>query len=84
MSSQVKSSQADMPAVSQEGRQPQQKRARQTRQSILTAALELLEQSGIEKISTNLIARQAQITIEGSHCSAMSQYPRRGSHIICV
>lgn len=43
--------------------QPQQKRARQTRQKILDATLELLQQSGIEKISTNLIARQARVNI---------------------
>lgn len=43
--------------------QPRQKRARQTRQKILDATLELLEKSGIEKISTNLIARQAEVNI---------------------
>jgi len=43
--------------------QPQQKRAQQTRQKILDATLELLEESGIEKISTNLIARQAGVNI---------------------
>ena len=45
------------------GRQPQQKRAQQTRQKILDATLELLEQSGIEKVSTNLIAKQAGVNI---------------------
>jgi len=48
---------------SQTVRQPQQKRAQQTRQRILDATLELLEQSGIEKISTNQIARQAGVNI---------------------
>lgn len=42
---------------------PRQKRARKTRQKILDATLELLEESGIEKISTNLIARQAGVNI---------------------
>ena len=43
--------------------QPQQRRARQTRQRILDATLELLEESGIEKISTNLIASRAGVNI---------------------
>jgi len=43
--------------------QPQQRRARQTRQKILDATLELLEESGIEKISTNLIAGRAGVNI---------------------
>ena len=43
--------------------QPQQRRARQTRQKILDATLELLEESGIEKISTNLIASRAGVNI---------------------
>ncbi len=43
--------------------QPQQKRALQTRQRILDAALELLETGGIEKISTNLIARHGGVNI---------------------
>jgi len=42
---------------------PRQKRALLTRQKILDATLELLEQTGIEKISTNLIARQAGVNI---------------------
>jgi AcrR family transcriptional regulator len=43
--------------------QPRQKRALKTRQKILDATLELLEQSGIENISTNLIARRAGVNI---------------------
>ena len=43
--------------------QPRQKRARRTRQKILDATLELLEHSGIDKISTNLIARRAGVNI---------------------
>jgi AcrR family transcriptional regulator len=43
--------------------QPRQKRALQTRQRILDATLELLEDAGIEKISTNLIARRAEVNI---------------------
>lgn len=43
--------------------QPKQRRALQTRQKILDATLELLEQSGIEKISTNLIADRAGVNI---------------------
>jgi len=42
---------------------PKQKRALQTRQRILDAALELLEQAGIERISTNQIARRAGVNI---------------------
>ena len=43
--------------------QPKQERARQTRQRILDAALELLEDSGIEKLSTNQIASLAGVNI---------------------
>lgn len=42
---------------------PQQKRAFATRRKILDATLELLEHSGIDKLSTNLIARQAGVNI---------------------
>jgi AcrR family transcriptional regulator len=43
--------------------QPLQKRAFKTRQRILDATLVLLENAGIEKISTNLIASQAEVNI---------------------
>ena len=43
--------------------QPRQKRALQTKQRILDATLELLENSGIENITTNAIARQAEVNI---------------------
>jgi len=42
---------------------PRQQRARETRRKILDATLELLEDSGIERISTNLIARRAGVNI---------------------
>lgn len=42
---------------------PRQTRARKTRQKIVDATLAILEHQGIEKISTNLIARQAGINI---------------------
>jgi AcrR family transcriptional regulator len=42
---------------------PRQKRARETRRRILDATLELLEDSGIEKISTNQAARRAGVNI---------------------
>jgi len=42
---------------------PRQQRARETRRRILDATLELLEDSGIEKISTNLVARRAGVNI---------------------
>ena len=44
-------------------RVPKQKRARETRQKILDATLELLEEAGIEKVSTNAIARRAGVNI---------------------
>ena len=43
--------------------QPRQKRALQTRQKILDACLELLEDQGIDKISTNHIACRAGVNI---------------------
>ena len=46
-----------------QGKRPLQSRARLTRQKILDATLELLETEGIEKISTNAIARQAGVNI---------------------
>lgn len=48
---------------SQAAIQPRQKRALKTRRKILDATLELLENAGIEKISTNAIAREAGVNI---------------------
>jgi len=42
---------------------PKQERSRQARESILLATLELLEVSGLEKISTNQIAKAAEVNI---------------------
>ena len=44
-------------------REPKQLRARQTREAVLSATLDILEEQGIEKISTNLIAKTAGINI---------------------
>lgn len=44
-------------------RQPKQKRAKATRQSILQATLELLDEVGIDKISTNVIAKRGGVNI---------------------
>lgn len=46
-----------------EKNRPQQQRAIQTYERILTAAAELLEEVGVERISTNLIAARANITV---------------------
>lgn len=43
--------------------EPKQLRAQQTREAILSATLDILEEQGIEKISTNLIAKTAGINI---------------------
>ncbi|MFT5220734.1 MAG: AcrR family transcriptional regulator [Planctomycetota bacterium] len=48
---------------SNQGNRPLQSRARLTRRKILDATLELLEIEGIDKISTNAIARQAGVNI---------------------
>jgi len=46
-----------------EKNRPQQQRAIKTYESILTAASELLAEVGLERISTNLIAERAGITV---------------------
>lgn len=52
-----------IPPLLLEKNRPQQERAIQTYERILEAAAELLEEVGVERISTNLIARQAGITV---------------------
>jgi AcrR family transcriptional regulator len=42
--------------------QPLQERSRQTFEAILAAAAEVLEEVGIERFSTNLVCRRAQLT----------------------
>lgn len=46
-----------------EKNRPRQERAKRTYESILTAAAELLVEVGVERISTNLIAERAGITV---------------------
>src|ERR1700753_179538 len=45
-----------------EQRQPMQTRSRETFEQLLAATESLLEEVGIERISTNLICQQAQLT----------------------
>ena len=46
-----------------EKNKPQQERAKRTYEAILTAAAELLVEVGVERISTNLVAERAGITV---------------------
>jgi AcrR family transcriptional regulator len=46
-----------------EKNKPQQERAKRTYESILAAAAELLVEVGVERISTNLVAERAGITV---------------------
>jgi AcrR family transcriptional regulator len=46
-----------------EKNRPRQERAKRTYESILTAAAELLVEVGVERISTNIIAERAGITV---------------------
>jgi AcrR family transcriptional regulator len=46
-----------------EKNRPQQERAKRTYEAILTAASELLVEVGVERISTNLVAERAGITV---------------------
>jgi len=46
-----------------EKNKPQQDRAKRTYESILAAAAELLVEVGVERISTNLVAQRARITV---------------------
>ncbi|MCV6614099.1 MAG: TetR/AcrR family transcriptional regulator [Cellvibrionaceae bacterium] len=46
-----------------EKNKPQQQRAIQTYERILSASAELLDEIGVERISTNLIAERAEITV---------------------
>jgi AcrR family transcriptional regulator len=46
-----------------EKNKPRQERAKRTYESILTAAAELLVEVGVERISTNIIAERAGITV---------------------
>jgi len=46
-----------------EKNKPQQKRAKRTYEAILTAAAQLLVEVGVERISTNLVAERAGITV---------------------
>jgi AcrR family transcriptional regulator len=46
-----------------EKNQPQQERAKRTYEAILAAAAELLVEVGVERISTNLVAERAGITV---------------------
>ncbi len=46
-----------------EKNQPRQERAKRTYEAILTAASELLVEVGVERISTNLVAERAGITV---------------------
>lgn len=46
-----------------EKNQPRQERAKRTYEAILTAAAELLVEVGVERISTNLVAERAGITV---------------------
>jgi AcrR family transcriptional regulator len=55
---------ADRPHVELlEKNQPRQERAKRTYEAILAAAAELLVEVGVERISTNLIAERAGITV---------------------
>lgn len=49
--------------VKRSAKEPKQARSKQTRQKILEATLELLDQDGIEGVSTNSIARRAKVNI---------------------
>ena len=46
-----------------EKNQPKQERAKRTYEAILTAAAELLVEVGVERISTNIVAERAGITV---------------------
>jgi AcrR family transcriptional regulator len=46
-----------------EKNKPQQERAKRTYEAILTAAAELLVEVGVERISTNIVAERAGITV---------------------
>ena len=46
-----------------EKNRPRQERAKRTYEAILNAAAELLVEVGVERISTNLIAERAGITV---------------------
>ena len=46
-----------------EKNKPRQERAKRTYEAILTAAAELLVEVGVERISTNLVAERAGITV---------------------
>jgi AcrR family transcriptional regulator len=46
-----------------ENNKPQQERAKRTYEAILSAAAELLVEVGVERISTNLVAERAGITV---------------------
>ncbi len=46
-----------------EKNKPRQERAKRTYEAILVAAAELLVEVGIERISTNLVAEKAGITV---------------------
>jgi AcrR family transcriptional regulator len=46
-----------------EKKKPRQERAKRTYEAILTAAAELLIEAGVERISTNIIAERAGITV---------------------
>lgn len=53
----------NLPLELLEKNRPQQQRAIRTYESILEAAAQLLEEIGVERISTNLIAERANITV---------------------
>lgn len=54
---------AELPFELLEKNRPQQQRAIKTYEAILESAAELLEEIGVERISTNLIAERAGITV---------------------
>ena len=51
------------PTILELRKEPKQARARQTREKILSATAALLEETGLEGINTNIIARQAGVNI---------------------
>ena len=51
------------PTILELRKEPRQARARQTREKILSATAALLEETGLEGINTNIIARQAGVNI---------------------
>lgn len=51
-----------MSSITKSARQPRQKRAQATRERLLDAAGNLLEELGVERISTNLVAARAGVT----------------------